>query len=62
MKKQIHSIRIDAPTVEVTPAMIRAGVATYNDWNPDREEVEVMVGVMFLRMLTAAPPLQFSPG
>lgn len=41
--------------IEITPAMIRIGVATFQEWDPDREEIELMVGAVFLRMMAKAP-------
>lgn len=38
------------PSIEVTPEMIRAGVSLFEEWDPEREDVELFVGVLFLRM------------
>jgi hypothetical protein len=52
-----NSAAADAPEdeIEITPEMIRAGVATYLNWNPDEEEIELLVGVMYLNMRDLAP-------
>ena len=47
---------IGAPKTElrITTAMFRAGVAAFQKWRPEQEEIECLVAEMFYSMLDAA--------
>ena len=36
--------------IEITPEMIRAGVAAYYAWNSEKEEPETLVAAIFFAM------------
>jgi len=42
--------------IKITPRMIRAGVAAYLAWDPNKEEVEGLVASVFLTMRDEAMP------
>jgi hypothetical protein len=45
--------RLSSPEIELTPEMIRAGVAVCRRWNYEEEEVECLVVAIFLAMREA---------
>jgi hypothetical protein len=45
-----------APDIKLTLEMIRAGVAAYQAWDPDQEEIECLVVAVFGAMQRAKSP------